>query len=91
MLFIYKSHVSTPFCNIDIESSLTVGKEKSIYHAQKTEILQPEISSFRSKKTITNHRELRVSNFEFSKKRQNSVVLKFRQGIQRSDSIQNSI
>ena len=69
----YLQKTYTPFCNIDIESSLAVGKEKRIYHVQKTEIQQPEISSFRSKKTVTNYWELRVSNVEFSKKRQNSV------------------
>ena len=74
-----------------LDQKLLISKEKSIYRVQKTEIQQPETSSFRSKKAITNGRELRVSNLEFSKKRGNSLVLKLRRWIQRSDSIQNSI
>ena len=44
-------------------------KEKSIYRVQKTKIQQPEISSFRSKITLTNQRELRVSNFAIFKEK----------------------
>ena len=42
-------------------------KEKHSYGLKKQKIQQPEFSSFRSKKTITNRQELRVTNLAILK------------------------